>query len=236
MVSFQETTDDKLFLPEPAFLELLQALFSEGLSLRFKAAGFSMSPFIRHGDVITLIPLAGTPPGLGEVVAFAPPQGQKLIVHRVIGRRAGSYLLKGDNRPTPDGLISAAYILGRVSRVERNGQQVGFGLGPERLVIALLARRGAVAPQATSWLATSWLTTSWLTTSWLRPWAKKLLSPQKEAGQKEAEHQRAGGQAGHSGDGFAGDVPLECSECDLPILATSPFDQQNAPKHPPNSG
>ena len=36
--------------------------------------------------------------------------------------------------------------MGRVTRVERNGKEIFFGLGPERFLIAFLTRRGLLFP------------------------------------------------------------------------------------------
>ena len=104
-----------------------------------------MSPFIRDDDVITLSPLGGDPPRLGEVVAFVSPYTERLTVHRIVRRRGDSYLIQGDRAPESDGLVPSYHILGRVTKVERNGKEVLLGLGSERLLIAFLSRQGIFA-------------------------------------------------------------------------------------------
>ena len=55
----------------------------------------------------------------------------------------GAIFTQGDNMPgRPDGMIPVGDILGLVTCVERGGRKVRFGLGPERLLIALLSRSG----------------------------------------------------------------------------------------------
>jgi len=125
-----------------AVLELMRAVLAMGVPFRFCARGWSMAPFIRDGDVITVAPLAG-PPGLGEVVAFVRPEAEMLVVHRVVAIRGDAPLIQGDSVPEcTDGVIPLQNILGRVTRVERQGQAVWLGLGPERLLIAWLSRSG----------------------------------------------------------------------------------------------
>lgn len=119
-------------------------MLDKGIPFRFRAEGFSMYPFVRNRDVVTLSPLSNVELHLGDVIAFTRPETGKLIVHRVIGKRGDSFLIKGDNLPGVDGLIPKANILGRVIRVERNGKGVFFGIGPERRLIALFSRRGAI--------------------------------------------------------------------------------------------
>lgn len=133
---------EELSLSSQSLRELLRAVLDKGASFRFRAKGFSMSPFIKDGDVLTVALWQGTTPRLGDVVVFTHPGTGKLIIHRVIEKKTDSYLTKGDNSPEGDGLISKADILGRVTKAERNGKEISLGLGPERFVIAFLTRRG----------------------------------------------------------------------------------------------
>jgi hypothetical protein len=115
-----------------------------------------MDPFIRDGDVITVSPLRSTRPRVGDVVAFARLEGANLVVHRVVARRGWDAVVQGDGVPEyADGLIPAESLLGRVTRVERDGRSVWLGLGPERVVIAWLSRAGWLIPlrvRLASWL------------------------------------------------------------------------------------
>ena len=133
-------------LSRPALIGLLQAVLDRGMPFRFRAPGFSMFPFVRDGDVVTLSRLPGDSPALGQVVAFVHPETGKLTLHRVIGKRGDSCLIKGDNSPDADGLVPKASVLGYVTNVGRHGKKVFLGLGPERFLIACLSRRGLLLP------------------------------------------------------------------------------------------
>jgi hypothetical protein len=129
-----------------SLIELMQAVHAKGLPFRFNAGGHSMAPFIRDGDVICVSPLASRMPGLGDVVAFVHPETKLLCVHRVQSVNRDSFLVQGDNMPEkPDGIIPREAIVGRVTRVERAGRRIRLGLGPERLLLALLSRCGLLA-------------------------------------------------------------------------------------------
>ena len=131
----------------PVLVALLRAVLERGQPFRFEAPGFSMSPFIRDGDAITVAPLAGASPRPGDVVAFLRPDSGKLVVHRVVGKRGDAFLIiRGDNAEEGDGLVPRANVLGRVTRVERDGKRVYLGLGPERHLIAFLTRWGLLRP------------------------------------------------------------------------------------------
>jgi hypothetical protein len=120
----------------------MQAVLARGLPFRFQARGWSMSPFIRDRDVITIVPVNSTSLKIGDIVAFVVPDSQRLVVHRVVGRRGTELLVQADSAArAADDLVPGSSVLGRVKRVERNGQPVRFGLGTERRVVAFLSRR-----------------------------------------------------------------------------------------------
>jgi ribosomal protein S18 acetylase RimI-like enzyme len=121
-------------------LELLRGMVGRAVPLRTTVRGFSMAPFIRDEDVLTITPLNGRAPRVGEVVAFTLPYTGRLAIHRVIAAVDEARIIRGDNRPEPDGLVPCAAILGRVTRIERRGREVRLGLGPEGRLIAWLQR------------------------------------------------------------------------------------------------
>jgi hypothetical protein len=137
---------NEISLPVSELTELLQATLQRRTPFKFRATGFSMAPFIREGDVITLSGFSDALPGLGDVVAFLHEGSEALSIHRIVGRQGDSYLIKGDNAIGTDGSIPRAKILGFVSRVERKGRKVLLGLGPERFLIALLNRQDLTIP------------------------------------------------------------------------------------------
>jgi hypothetical protein len=137
----------ELPLSGDALLELMRAVLAKGCSFRFQAKGWSMTPFIRDGDVITISPFIKKKPSLGEIVATIRPGSEKLVVHRLVGRQGNGWLILGDN--TPDDLmdvIASKNLIGRVTRIEREGKIVWLGMGPERVWIALFSRKGFLLP------------------------------------------------------------------------------------------
>ncbi len=124
-----------------ALADLLEAVVSRGSFFTLQAKGWSMSPFIRDGDVLTISPLHGALPEVGDVVAFIHPAIKRVFIHRVVGKKGDSCIMKGDNSLEMDGPVPAVNILGLVKRVDRDGKRITLGLGPERFFIALLARR-----------------------------------------------------------------------------------------------
>jgi hypothetical protein len=128
-----------------ALSALLTDVLARGVPFRFAARGFSMFPFIRDGDTVTISPLRGRRARFGEVVVFAGPTGGP-VVHRVTARRPGSYEIRGDCSSGHDDVVPAASVLGAVTRVERRGRRVRLGLGPERALAGGLSRLGLLQP------------------------------------------------------------------------------------------
>jgi GNAT superfamily N-acetyltransferase len=135
-VHFEDSWDQKT----PPLKDLMQAVIEKDAAFRFRARGFSMYPFIKDRDVITLEPLH-RPLKSGDVVAFRQPHADKLAVHRIISAKSGSFLIKGDNVPEPDGLIPREDIFAVAASVERKGERVGGGLGSARGLLAFLSSR-----------------------------------------------------------------------------------------------
>jgi hypothetical protein len=126
--------------------DLVRAVLMQGQAFRFRAGGRSMTPFIRDGDTLTVTPIGNRMPRFGEVVAYASPGEQKLVVHRNAGRVREGYLMLGDALGgNADGVMGVESLLGRVSRVERDGKPVRLGLGPERILIAVFSRLGLMS-------------------------------------------------------------------------------------------
>ena len=132
---------NEIFFSNEGLAGLVKAAFNKGAPFRFQVKGFSMYPFIKDGDVVTISPLSNPSVGLGRAVAFINPKTERLIIHRVVGKRANHYLIKGDNVTKEITLIPRENILGRVTKVERDGNERFLGLGPERFIIAFLSYR-----------------------------------------------------------------------------------------------
>ena len=114
------------------FAELSTELLELGGSLSFKAHGFSMSPFIRNGDILSVQPVEVTALKAGDI-AFYRIACDRLVVHRIIGRfRQASqvvFKIRGDALYGPDELVQADQILGQVMSVQRGRKVIRLDQG-----------------------------------------------------------------------------------------------------------
>lgn len=97
-----------------------------------------MGPLARAGDFFIVESPRSFRFRFGDVVAAAAgPWG---VIHRVVGRRAGYLVLKGDASPRPDVPVRPSEIAGVVRGVEkREGRLIRFDTYRGRLVGAALA-------------------------------------------------------------------------------------------------
>jgi ribosomal protein S18 acetylase RimI-like enzyme len=152
----------ELRLTNPAQLELLRGMAERGVPLRTAVRGSSMAPFIRDADRVTIVPMR-IGPEVGDVVAVALGDGERMVLHRVVARRPDGWLVRGDNCSAFDGVFQRHAILGRVARVERGGRDVRCGLGAQGAWVAALSRsgwleRGMQARSAVRWSVVRGLT------------------------------------------------------------------------------
>jgi signal peptidase I len=135
-----------------ALKELAAAATDQRASLRFKALGSSMSPFIRNGDIVTISPVGGRRLRGGIIVAFCHPKTNKLVVHRIVRVAPGGVWPRGDNTTVPDGFVPFKNILGIVSQVRRRQRRILLGNGPEGAILAALSRKNMLRPMTfTAW-------------------------------------------------------------------------------------
>ncbi len=128
---------EMLNLKREDFASIARGVLSRGRALRFKAKGGSMSPFIRNGDVVEVVPSKGKI-NLGDVVFYCSSYGNP-VVHRVIQRNKESIITKGDSVPSSDEPILSEQVLGRVVAVEKNGWCIRLDRPMVRLLNILLA-------------------------------------------------------------------------------------------------
>ena len=132
---------DQLPISSVEMGRLMQDVLSLDTPIQIKATGSSMKPFILDGDVLTITPVSRSQPTTGKVVAFLISGNRNLVVHRIIKNKDLLFLTKGDNSwQKTDGWIDGDQILGCVTHIKREENNIRFGLGVERVLLAFLSR------------------------------------------------------------------------------------------------
>ena len=104
-----------------------------------------MSPFIRDGDTLT-ISAPREKLKTGDVVAAAHPEAGRLLVHRLVHIADGRCLIKGDANLKADGWLESEKLLGRVTKVERDGRLVKTAGRLKRRIIVWASRSERLQP------------------------------------------------------------------------------------------
>src|SRR4051812_6644165 len=135
--------------------ELVAEIVGRFGSARVRVQGSSMLPTVRPGDEAELRSTPSIEIKGGDVVAFQ--QGERLFVHRVIGRDRDGLLTRGDALRHTDAPVSSDQLLGVVVSVLRKGEQVRLQpsfegrasaalLSPSRMCAALFVKPAALYP------------------------------------------------------------------------------------------
>ena len=103
--------------------EMAAQVLGQGSPFCFVARGDSMWPFVREGDLLTVLPLGDAPLRPGDVILYRC-EGGALLAHRIIGRsrREGVWLVRGDASRGEVERVRPDEVLGRVVSLEAEGR------------------------------------------------------------------------------------------------------------------
>lgn len=104
---------------------LITDILARGHAVQFQARGDSMHPLIRENDSLHVEPCDRV--RVGDVVLVLADRG--LTAHRVIARREGIVITRGDNAPAEDAGVAEDRVLGKVKFVLRDGVKKSVALG-----------------------------------------------------------------------------------------------------------
>ena len=132
-------------LTPEAIRQLFIDLLKEGRVIRSPAAGESMSPCIRKGDLLMVRPIALEEASIGEIVAFRKEKSHNVLTtHRVVNKghdHGQPYLMtQGDRNVYRDFPLFPQDVLGKVVGIERKGQVISLETPSYRLRGYLIAR------------------------------------------------------------------------------------------------
>ena len=100
----------------------------QGRPMRFQPLGGSMFPFLRQGDVVTIVAAPGR---IGDIVLTRP--APDLLLHRLVARHGDRLITKGDALHYLDQPIAPHQVLGRACTKERHGRISRLDSLPARL-------------------------------------------------------------------------------------------------------
>jgi signal peptidase I len=87
----------------------------QGWSMRFRPLGCSMAPFLRSGDIVTIVPKFGR---IGDIVLTNTER--RLILHRVVAKIGDRIITKGDSLDHLDSPVTLRDVIGKAVARERD--------------------------------------------------------------------------------------------------------------------
>lgn len=100
----------------------------QGRPMCFRPLGSSMVPFLRNGDVVTIVAGSGR---IGDIVLTQ--SGAALLLHRLVAQSGHRLVTKGDALDHLDPPIAPSQVLGTALNRERHGRTSGLNTLTARL-------------------------------------------------------------------------------------------------------
>ena len=110
---------------------LRKEIIRQGRSVQIQASGYSMFPFLRKGDLLTVDPVLMEKIRRGDIVVFE--MGEKWIAHRVIKLRTSAenleFLLRGDTCIAFDPVVYNGNYIGVITVFSRKQSEKNIKAG-----------------------------------------------------------------------------------------------------------
>lgn len=105
------------------FFGYICSLLSSGESVRLKVKGYSMTPvIINERDEVILVPCNVSAPHKNDIVLFKEPKTGSYILHRIVGKRNDTFIIRGDGNAFVKESCSIDDIAGVVTKIYRNSR------------------------------------------------------------------------------------------------------------------
>jgi len=104
---------------EPVIRETLE----RGATVTLLPRGTSMLPLIRQGKDSVMLEKLCQKAAVGDVIFYQRPDGQ-FVLHRIVGEDKNGYILCGDNQYVKEYGVLADWIIGIMTKLFRDGQEI----------------------------------------------------------------------------------------------------------------
>ena len=128
-----------LAVSDEQLLGLVREIVGGGAPMWIRARGSSMSPTVKDGALVRLVPLPDRPLQRGDVV-FAVMRGSKAVIHRVRAVEGDVVHLKGDNMPWPDAPLARGDVVALADTVQQDTRASAIPARPPLIPSHILAR------------------------------------------------------------------------------------------------
>mgnify|MGYP004509134159 FL=1 len=114
--------ENKRTISNKEFFRHITSLLGSGEAVRLRVKGYSMTPvIINERDDVLLMPAKGAELHKNDIVLFKEPRTGAYILHRIVGKRNETYIIRGDGNPFGKESCHVGDIAGVVVKIYRNG-------------------------------------------------------------------------------------------------------------------
>ena len=128
--------------PSRSTSEMSMSILKSKQKVALKLNGYSMYPFIKPGDIGTIVKCSISSLRIGEIVVFK--QQNNWIAHRLLKKQniddAIVLIAKGDTSRKNDRPIEEDMFIGRLTTLNRNGRTIDLD-SKKRMITSLLVVR-----------------------------------------------------------------------------------------------
>ena len=104
-------------------LPIIEEKLKMGGKVTFGPHGRSMRPLIREGRDSVTVALPTRELKVGDIAFYKMPDGQ-FVLHRIVRKRNGEYVTRGDNMMTSEQGVKESWVIGIVVSLLRDGKTV----------------------------------------------------------------------------------------------------------------
>lgn len=104
---------------------IIKEQIDNGKSVKFRPGGTSMLPLIRPVDDIVIIKKAPKKLKKYDIILYRRENG-RFVLHRVVGIKSGTYIMRGDNQNVLERGIKLEQILAIAEGIYKDSEYISF--------------------------------------------------------------------------------------------------------------
>jgi signal peptidase I len=151
------------------YQQLAIEIAAKAPAVRLQVHGRSMFPLLQAGESVLVEPVSAKHLQPGDLIAFH--HQNEVIMHRLVAIQPEGFITLGDHSGTLDPPVLSENILGRVTAIEKDGQQKSLSGGRWTVIHKSLAWLGW---QGFTRLHTGWVARFPRMLFWLVRWMARL--------------------------------------------------------------
>lgn len=116
----------RIVLPNQPFFQWTEQMLQEGQNVELTVKGQSMRPFLRDGEMVTIVPVSDDSNLKKGTIILAKTEKDTVMMHRIFRMEGNRILMKGDGNILQTEWVQRGDVLGIAENVCRQGRDVSL--------------------------------------------------------------------------------------------------------------